>query len=609
MSARQQTWQDGGRQLVEILEAAGDKDRSVLALMIQNRLALPQAYVTMVGETSTGKSSLVNALMFQELLPVSARPTTGVVTHIACRNEAEPRFLAIYRDATQEELDRAEFSRLSLDPGRDILRLQVRALPKLAGNIGLHVFDTPGYNAVLSEHEEVLMTFLPQSDVIVFVVGYRTGFGQIDQDLFEAVAAATSQDKDIPMLLVINRAPPGCGASDKRVAEIRRLAEDGLSRDMRLQIVTSMNLAVAGSPIERRPMEADSLWEEVRKLAFDPIRLETVQRKLEKELIMVLDDADRAAEREEAELIANADERIAINGVLELTLSAMEESRREIDQTIASLETALPHLVERMTQTVKQKVADDVSSSSKWLGHADCAEWISGHCLPFEVRGIGRAVEDHMATEIDALNLRLQEIANTTIAELNKTVTLRDEDPVLRFTRSLASTLGQRLAGNAVNSMLRGLGGVGGAAAGAGNLAKMAVSRAGHLFGKQFGREVYNQIGRIFSKKMLERLSVVVLVLVEAVTFVYEAKVWQGKLIARTSEALDEWQTEVIKDLLEQHLPQIRQANYNIVDDLYGDTNTPEVPEEERDCRLAEIQDLRGQFAKLRQRLVNASTV
>lgn len=609
MSSRQQAWLDGGRQLIEIFEAAGDKERSVLAILIQNRLARPQAYVTVVGETSTGKSSLVNALMSQELLPVSARPTTGVVTHIACRDETEPRFLAIYRDATQEELDRAEFSRLSLDPGRDILRLQVRALPKSAGNIGLHVFDTPGYNAVLSEHEEVLMTFLPQSDVIVFVVGHRTGFGQIDQDLFEAVAAATSQDKDIPILLVINRAPPSCGTGDKRVAEIRRIAEDGLNRDLRLHIVPSTNLPVAGSPMERRQMEADGLWDEVRRLAFDPIRLETVSCKLEQELLMVLDDADGAAEREEAELMANADERIAINCVLKLTGGAMEESLREIDQTIASLETALPRLVEKMIQTVKQKAADDVSSSNKWLGHADCANWISGHCLPFEVRGIGRALEDHMAIEIDALNLRLQEIANTTIAELDKTVTLRNEDPVRRFTSNLASTLGQRLAGNAVNSMLRGLGGVGGAAAGAGNLAKMAVSRAGRLFGKQFGREVYNQIGRAFSKKMLERLNMAVLVLVEVVTFVYEAKVWQGKLIELTSDALDEWQNEVKKDLVEQHLPQIRQANYDIVEDLYGGTTVQEVPEAERDFRLVEIQALRGQFANLRQRLVKASTV
>jgi GTPase SAR1 family protein len=607
MSARQQSWLDGAGQLIEILEGAGDKDRSVLALLIQNRLALPQAYVTVVGETSTGKSSLVNALMSHELLPVSARPTTGVVTHIACRNETEPRFLAIYRDATQEELDRTEFSRLSLDPGRDILRLQVRALPKSAGNIGLHVFDTPGYNAVLSAHEEVLMTFLPQSDVIVFVVGHRTGFGQVDQDLFEAVATATAHDKDIPMVLVINRAPPGCGAGDKRVAEIRRLAEDGLSRGMRLQIVPSTNLPVAGSPMERRPMEADGLWDEVRRLAFDPIRLETVRHKLEQEFLMVLDDADGAAEREEAELMANADERLAISGVLKLTSSALKESRYEIDQTIARLEAALPRLVEIMTHTVKQKVADDISSSNNWLGHADCAEWISGHCLPFEVRGIGRAIEDHMATEIDALNQRLQEIANTTITELDKSVILRGEDPVRRFTRNLVSTLGQRLAGNAVNSMLRGLGGVGGAAAGAGNLAKMAVSRAGRLFGKQFGREVYNQIGRVFSKRMLERLNAVVLVLVEIVTFVYEAKVWQGKLIERTSDALQEWQDEVRKDLFEQHLPQVRQANYDIVEDLYGDTNAPDVPETERDARLIDIQARRAQFANLRQRLVNES--
>lgn len=610
MKTRQEKWLNGANEVIDIFEAAEEQERAALARLIWQRLALPQAYVTVVGETSTGKSSLVNALLAQPVLPVSAQPTTGIVTHIACRHEATPDLLAIYRDATQEFIDEAQFQRLSLDPGEDLLRLQARVAPKSLANVGLNVFDTPGYNAILSRHEEVLMAFLPQSDVIVFVVGHRTGFGQSDQDLFETVAAATAHDKSIPLLLVVNRAPEGCNASDKRIAEILRLAEDGLKRRMDLQIVSSTKVMTANGTIEHRPMAADELWDDVRKRAFDPMRIEIVQQKLEQQMFQLIDDADAAAERDEARYMASPEELEKIQNALELTNRGKAESIKEIDATIARLEGALPRLIERLVKEIQPIIEADIRSSDKWLGHADCAEWISGHCLPFKVRTISRAIEDHIAVEIDALNRRLEEIANTTIAELDSTVSMRGEDPARQFVLNLVSTLGQRLAGNAINSMLRGLGGVGGAAAGAGNLVKMTVSRAGRLFGKQFGREIYNQIGRTFSKKMLERLNIIVLVLIEVITFVREAMTWQDKLIQSSSEALSQWQNEIIKDLLEQHMPQIRQANYEIISDLYDCDSKNETSESATACEppLKAIQDYRQQLASLRIHLETAST-
>jgi predicted GTPase len=606
MSSRKQVWTDGASELADILAASGDETRSSLARLIRSRLALPQAYVTVVGETSTGKSSLINALFTEEMLPVSGKPTTGMVTHIACRNEEQPRFFAIYRDATQEAIDHEQFRRLSVEPDDDILRLQLRARPKAQGHIGLHVFDTPGYNAVLAKHEEVLMSFLPQSDVIVFVVGHRTGFGQADQDLLEAVATATAYDTAIPVILVVNRAPDGTGPDDRRVAEIRRHARDGLGRDMSLQIIGSTNLPSSNGPMERRALVADPLWDEVHARAFEPAVLQAVQTRLESTLLTVADEADAALEREEAGLLASDDELAAIRHAVELTQQAEVESLREVDRTIDQLQTALPHLVQRLAGATLQKVEADIASSDTWLGSSDCAQWLTGHALPFEVRNIGRAIEAHLSVEMEALNQRLEEIANTTIAELDKSVALRVEDPVQRFVKSVSATLGQRLAGNAVNGMLRGLGGVGGAAAGAGNLAKMAVSRIGRLFGKQFGREVYNQIGRFFSKKMLERLNVAVLVLVELVSFLYEAKVWKGKLIDGCRAAMKDWQADVLKDLRDEQLPRIREANYEIIRALYGEFNDHVTLAPERNTRLVEVQGLRARIAAVRESLKNS---
>lgn len=594
--------------LITILSDAGDEARAALASLLYQRLIFPQAYVTVVGETSSGKSSLINTMLSQPLLPVSARPTTGVVTHVACRDQVNPQFFAIYRDATQESLPYERFSSLSLEPGEGILRLQLRARPASPDHVGLHIFDTPGYNAMLSRHEEVLMSFLPQSDVIVFVVGHRTGFGQTDQDLFEAVAAATAHDKNIPLVLVINRAPAGCGDQDRRVLEIKRLAEDGLRRSMLLQIVPTANLPSTTGPLHRGVVNAQGLWSLVRSLAFDPDRLQTVRAKLKQETVKLLDDADASAERLEAELMAGEAERTEIQAQIGITHEARADSIREIDATIQRLQSLLPELLRGLVEDASNRVDSEISSSDKWLGSVDCAEWIANHCLPYEVRGIGRAIEDHISTELEALNQRLEEIANTAISELDQRVAMRGDDPVKRFTSSLAVTLGQRLAGNAVNSMLRGLGGVGGVAAGTGNLAKMAVSRAGKLFGKQFGRGVYDQIGRVFSKKMLERLNVIVTIIIEVGTFVYEASVWQGKLKQRCDEALNEWRKSVIKELLEEQIPSIRKANYQIIEDLYEtEFSDHSRSNDEHELHLNEIRRLRYNLEELRTQISTTS--
>ena len=111
--------------LLPILEGAERPDHLTLGRMLMARLECPQAFVTLVGETSTGKTTLINSLLGMELLPVSAKPTTATVTHVSVRDTAEPRYLAINTDGTMEELSQEQFSSFSLSPDADLLRLCV----------------------------------------------------------------------------------------------------------------------------------------------------------------------------------------------------------------------------------------------------------------------------------------------------------------------------------------------------------------------------------------------------------------------------------------------------------------------------------------------------
>jgi hypothetical protein len=219
---------------------------------------------------------------------------------------------------------------------------------------------------------------------------------------------------------------------------------------------------------------------------------------------------------------------------------------------------------------LKAKSEVTVDQSNKWLGSDECAQWISSHELPFGVRHIGKAIEYEIWTELDRLDRELNEIANTAVQKVQNDVHVKS-DATERFTENLVRTVLERAGGAAIQSLLRGVGGVGGVAAGAGNLVKMVVSRAGNIVGKTFSREVYESIGRTFTKKALGRLTVATQVIIELGTYLLHVKRWQGKLKTRICDSMDMWRDDTICEVLNQHLPEIEQRNLLGIGGIYDD--------------------------------------
>lgn len=593
------TMREVAAELVHMLDEAGDGDRAALARLLYVRVAMRQAYVTVAGETSSGKSSIINGMFGRRLLPVGGGPTTGTVTHMICLEDGNDRHFAVYRDATQEEIGRDEFVELNMRPPKNLLRLQVRASPELSGLAGLHVFDTPGYNSMVAEHGEVLEEFLPQSDVVVFVVGYRTGFGQDDQDLLESVAAFAAPEQDIPVILVINRVPPGITSDNRRLAEIVSNASDTLGRVPELVIVDSFSADGAGST-----PDTGTLWRRVAEMVAEPQRQAAIDAKLRGLLHEMIVDADDRAERQELALLADEDQVREQAEVIQVLRRQRDASLAVVEKTTERLRLLVPANIQAATDDLHASLAAEVAASNKWLGSTDCAEWISGHFLPFEVRGIARSVEEQIAGELRRLDEELQEIANTAVNELSRRVTIGTNRG--KFAVNLAGTLARRIGGAAWRSLLRGVGGVGGTAAGAGNLVKMVVSRAGKLVGKTFSREVYSQIGRTFNKQLMRRLNVVVTIVLEVGSYIYKSTTWQAELVSQVAKGLDEWKMEVMDDLLAQQLPSIHEANVNSVKDIYDDLIASDakcLDGQDTDRRLEEIRSLRASFSMLRDAL------
>lgn len=607
---------DVARQLTTLLEAAQDADRLAAARLLHQRVCSPESFVSVVGETSTGKSTLVNSLVGRQLLPTAAEPTTAAVVEIFFGDFNRDRFLAIFRDATQEEIGQVRFEALARAATKDLLRLQVRTKAVDAQSTGLHVFDTPGYNSILVEHEEVLRQFLPQSDVVVFVAGYRTGFGQADQDLLEVIRTALENDADAPVLLVVNRVPASATPESARVREILANARDSLRRERELELilVRSATEAVAVKPEADQTLavlpDATVLWGRVDGIVTAPERKAAVQSKLRTALRDLVDDVDQAFERSEMVLDAPDEEVATIDEQVCALENARTRSLLAVEAAAARMQAQLPRSLNHLASAMRIKICNDIEGSDKWLGMDECVAWVSAHELPFEVRQAARSIEDSIAVELQELDRQLSEIANTAVHEVERPIHVKS-DANRRFTENLSRVVAQRLGGAGINALLRSVGGVGGAAAGAGNVVKMLVSRMGSLLGKTFSREVYTQIGKAFTKRALARLNIAIGILVELIGFIINAHRWKGQLSEKVGEAVEDWAKDVRNDLVERHLPRIQAENERGIRAVYD----PLIQESRDSLRLrseggtlrrAQLTLFRAELKRIRESLASA---
>ena len=551
----------------DILAASKDPTMEPAMRLLHERMENPRSYVTMVGETSSGKSTLINSFLGKRFLVAGAKPTTGTVTWLEYGASDDEQLFAIDRNAQVAEISKEEFDRLTLQPTPQLLRL--RAL--LPGNRlefqGLTIFDTPGFNSIVMEHEEILKEFLPESDVIVFPVSYRVGFGQMDQELMTLVSELPTDCGETPVLLVVNRVPANVQVgNDARIQEIVSHAEDSLHRKMHSVLVVR-----AAMPDENRKStlpETSELWEQVRELAFSQERQDAFVKKC-REIVLTY-CSQRFNELQGLVLAAENPQAMAtlLDFKKELVID-QKASLEIVAKYTKRLQQQVPKVLDHALVELRKEANREIDNASKWVDIQDCSNYISGHKIPFGIRKIVRQVSDYIAQEIEQMDKELSEMANKAVMKMTAQVRMEERPELKELFQNLALRLGQQLAGKTANAMLHSLGGVGGVAAGAGNLVKMGVKQLGRLFHHTFSKEVYRQIGKIFTKKLMNALVIGLDAIVEIFSYIRESNRWQGELKKRVGEILDDWKNEALKELRDTSIPQLQENNRNTVVQCY----------------------------------------
>lgn len=168
------------------------------------RLERAQLRVLVVGEIKQGKSTLINALLGEALLPSGVTPTTGAVVQIV-RADALGRFL-VGLDGARTELAPDRFAKLAKGKeefvGGLLLTTPSEHLPP-----GVELIDTPGINDLERFRSLISRGELPRGDAIILVLD-ATQVLKLTEVAFlrdALVALGGTEGTGATLLLALNR--------------------------------------------------------------------------------------------------------------------------------------------------------------------------------------------------------------------------------------------------------------------------------------------------------------------------------------------------------------------------------------------------------------------
>ncbi|MCG8326178.1 MAG: dynamin family protein [Chitinophagales bacterium] len=149
------------KDLHELAIKTGNEELAATVSDLRNRIHEPFMFV-IVGEVKAGKSSFINALLDtgREITKVAPQPMTDTIQQI------------LYGD--EEEI-------VEINPFLKKIFLPVDILKEIA------IVDTPGTNTIVENHQQITESFIPASDLIVFVFEAKNPYRQSAWEFFDYI--------------------------------------------------------------------------------------------------------------------------------------------------------------------------------------------------------------------------------------------------------------------------------------------------------------------------------------------------------------------------------------------------------------------------------------
>jgi len=318
---------DGAARLLRLAtlgEELGTRPVSEEARALAARVSEGRFYVACIGQTKRGKSTLINALIGEPVLPVGFIPVTAVPTVI--RFGEQPRARIQARDGSWREIavsDLKQYVSEEHNPEntKRVMGVEVFVPGRLVAT-GMCLVDTPGLGSVFAGNTAATQAFIPHIDAALVVVGADPPLAGEELALVEGVSRQV-QD----LILVLNKADR---ATDEEKAAAVSFSRQVLEKRLQRHVGPIFEVS-ATERLENRGPERDwgKLIATLERLVEDSGRQliraacgRGVQR-LSEQLLALISEEREALQRP----VEESERRIA---AMKATLAEAERSMREL---------------------------------------------------------------------------------------------------------------------------------------------------------------------------------------------------------------------------------------------------------------------------------------
>lgn len=230
-------------EISKIVESSSLQRLHPAILDLKKKLSTDEVRLAILGQMKRGKSSLLNALLGENILPTGILPLTSVITEI--RYATSPGASVQYRSGCLVEIaisETAEYVTEARNPGnrKQVLSLQL-CYPSELLREGLVLVDTPGFGSTYSHNTTSTLGYLANVDAAVVVFSIDPPITEVESNFIRDIR------KDIPHLIfVLNKIDL---ASDDEVEAACRFLRDELVNRLGLVDFSVFPLTTRMQPI------------------------------------------------------------------------------------------------------------------------------------------------------------------------------------------------------------------------------------------------------------------------------------------------------------------------------------------------------------------------
>jgi len=221
--------------------------RSTLS-MILDRLEDNSFEIAMFGRVSSGKSSLLNAILETDVLPVGVTPITAVPTRLAYAESPSVNVWFANRSPERYEISLLpEFVAEHLNPGNEkhVTRIVVQlGSPSLRD--GITFVDTPGLGSLATRGAAETLAYLPRCDLGVVLIDAGSTLTPDDLQTIQIL-----YDAAIPAMVLLSKADLLTAQEQSRMIEY---VKDHIRKEL------NVDLAIHAVSVVRESKELLTRW-------------------------------------------------------------------------------------------------------------------------------------------------------------------------------------------------------------------------------------------------------------------------------------------------------------------------------------------------------------